>query len=269
MHNIIFYPKQLDIKIFDMGETKNNDINRYGIKGIYKADRYLIHYVVNGKGTFLYNGEKHTLTKGEAFFIKGGDDFFFDEDINKPWHFIWIEFNGGTVAEFINRCFTDNQLYKTSNPDIMHKCFKNMIESFSDAGSDETSFAGYTSLLALLENMINTNIKNVASKLSREESVFKNAKSFINSNLRGGVTVSDVIDHLNIDRSYLFKLFKKHEGKSPQQYIIENKMKIAYNLLQNQKVPVQEAAQNVGYFNATAFGKQYKAYYGFPPSKTK
>lgn len=70
--------------------------------------------------------------------------------------------------------------------------------------------------------------------------------------------------YLNAD--YLNRIFKKHMGMSIGHYILEQRMKMAADMLKESKRTATEIAEIVGYASYTAFSIAFKNYYGCSPS---
>ena len=79
------------------------------------------------------------------------------------------------------------------------------------------------------------------------------------------VRVEDIARYIGINRSYLANIFKKKTGMSPQQYLMQFKLKKARELLMDTDLPIQNIAMQVGYDNPLTFSKIFKNYYGESP----
>ena len=71
------------------------------------------------------------------------------------------------------------------------------------------------------------------------------AIDFINSNYMNSITVNEVANHVNLSRSYLYRMFIKNLKISPQRYLINLRMYKATLLLKNSNIPIGEVANKV------------------------
>jgi len=55
---------------------------------------YLIHYVESGKGVYYLEDKTYPVTAGQIFIIRPADVVKYAADIETPWSYIWIGFNG-------------------------------------------------------------------------------------------------------------------------------------------------------------------------------
>ncbi len=77
-----------------------------------------------------------------------------------------------------------------------------------------------------------------ASDKQSPERIIRTAENYIRRNYNS-ITVSELAASLQVARSHLFKVFKKHFGISPQQYIMEMRFKHALTLLADSRLPVK------------------------------
>ena len=97
----------------------------------------------------------------------------------------------------------------------------------------------------------------------------KRAKKFIEDNYSEPLSVNDIAQNLRLDRTYLYRLFMKHEGISPSEYLLSVRLKYAEKMLENDKLPIREAALNAGFCNISYFYRRFSERYGVSPKKYK
>lgn len=82
------------------------------------------------------------------------------------------------------------------------------------------------------------------------------------------LSVGDIARHCCISEVYLRKLFAREKGTSPHRALYAIRMQRA-RLLIEEKRPLQEIADNVGYADVFQFSRAYKRYYGHAPSRDR
>lgn len=92
------------------------------------------------------------------------------------------------------------------------------------------------------------------------------AVRYINNHFSEKVRIQDLAKKIGISRSYLVKLMKQETGMSPQEYLIETRMRRAADLLSRSNDPIRTIAAECGYEDALAFSKVFKSRYGCNPS---
>ena len=98
----------------------------------------------------------------------------------------------------------------------------------------------------------------VTAENNNEALYMEEAIRFVKDNYHRFITVSDVADHLGIDRTYLFRLFKKKINISPIDYLINLRIEKAKLMLINTNKSVKEIAQLIGYSSYTSFVRAFK-----------
>lgn len=78
-------------------------------------------------------------------------------------------------------------------------------------------------------------------------------------------TITELCRHLELSRSYVYNLFKKNTGLSPQQFLTKLRMEQAKEFLANSDYTIQNISKAVGYNDEFTFSKSFKRYLGVSP----
>lgn len=262
-----------DINPLSYGIEKCKEGHSYGPA---IREYYLIHFVLEGKGTFEKNNVTYKVEENGMFLIVPGETTFYKADDQMPWTYTWIGFDGDLAAGLLEesgfsdkqpvlnapsaRCIVDSftlaaELKQTAEYYICSKLF----ELFSLLGSikaENNSIAGgLAGTDATLEKQVNIYVRKV--------------QDFIKTNYHKPVKVSGLASMLGIDRRYLYRIFKSYIGVSPQQYLLNTRLEKAAHLLDRKSCTVKEAAYGTGYEDVFNFSKMFKKKYGVSPGKYK
>lgn len=90
-------------------------------------------------------------------------------------------------------------------------------------------------------------------------------KNYIFSHLHDKITMDDLAYETGCSPNYLAHLFKEHEGISPLQYILREKINRAKNLLIYSDYTYSEIATYLGFSSQSHLGKQFKKFTGYTP----
>jgi YesN/AraC family two-component response regulator len=97
---------------------------------------------------------------------------------------------------------------------------------------------------------------------------FKQILKCIDARYPEQLTARDLCEDFNISASYLYKLFRKHEGCSFNEYLTRRRIGAAKRLIEESpKMPLKQVAQYVGYQDQFYFSRVFKAITGVPPSE--
>lgn len=92
-------------------------------------------------------------------------------------------------------------------------------------------------------------------------------KQYILENLgEETLSVASVAEAFFFHPVYMNRVFRKQTGISVSQYIMDERMRLAKQLLESGKVNANVAAQKVGYCNYPNFFAAFRKYYGCTPS---
>ena len=100
-----------------------------------------------------------------------------------------------------------------------------------------------------------------------QNKLFDHAVKFIHSHLSEPLSLEVLSDHLHISASHLSRTFKKVCGESLTEYINHVRIEKAKEYLLQQDILAYEAANLVGYHDATYFSSIFKKYTGVSPTE--
>lgn len=223
---------------------------------------YLIHYVVSGKGVLYCGPNKFNLRKGQVFVVFPGTVMKYQADEHDPWHYAWITFYGDEVKEIFSQIGVSlsNPVLSVQNGAEVLEVIRNMpSERSADVLSNvRFSVRIYEFMSLLLENQkLQENSENVYLTAARR---------YIKAHYYEEITVEQVAAHIGISRKYLFAIFKKLLNLSPQDYLIDYRMKRAAEFLKDNTLSVGHVAYSVGYKDPLTFSKMFKRRMGVSPS---
>lgn len=104
--------------------------------------------------------------------------------------------------------------------------------------------------------------KRQLSQISGEYIYVQRAKAYIQENLNVPIAQKALADHLGISPGYLCSVFQKTEGISPMRYINTVKLECVRALMENERIPLYQAASLYGYSDANYVSRLYKQLFG-------
>jgi len=210
---------------------------------------WLIHFVVSGQGIYRFQNTEYTVKAGEMFVIPPYEVTYYEADSVKPWNYIWIGFT------------TDKAL--PMKLDAVISC-PEAAGIFNEMKQCEKMSQGRSAYLsARLWDLFAQLLKSEKQPIDYVEK----ALHCIHSEYMEGITVEEIANRLNLDRSYFSTLFKQKTGISPGQYLLNYRMNVAASLMQKNGESVSVAASSVGYTDIFNFSKMFKKHFGVSPGK--
>lgn len=106
------------------------------------------------------------------------------------------------------------------------------------------------------------------SRKSTETDYIMQARDYIERNFRQvSCTVKSVADKVQIDRTYLYRLFKEETGFSVIEYINNCRIGRACTMLNNTNVQIKDVALSVGFSDQLYFSKVFRKLKGITPTE--
>jgi AraC-like DNA-binding protein len=215
---------------------------------------WLLHYVVYGKGIFVRDGVTHEVNPGEIFVIPPYKKTYYEADKVNPWRYIWIGFRtneqdfirlekpvlscprAGQIFEDMLRC---DQLNNGRSAYLSGKLWE-LVSVLMEDTPESSDLVSKAKSYMQSEYVNEITVSGVAEKLGVNRSylseIFKEKtgispqKYLITLRLekaaelmvRFGQTPSTVAISTGYSDVYNFsRMFKKHFGLSPRDYIRE------------------------------------------------
>lgn len=135
--------------------------------------------------------------------------------------------------------------------------------------SQDGSVAGQYRLQSLLYGFFEILSRDVVVKegtQSMENFYIERAIKFIKNYYSEGIKVTDIAEHLCVNRSYLYKLFKSSLQMSPQELLTRFRISRSKELLKVTKLSIENIALSCGYQDSLVFSKAFKKNVGCVPT---
>ncbi len=210
---------------------------------------WLLHYVVSGQGHFSIGKKHYAVKPGDIFVIPPYVETRYAANKQDPWSYIWIGFTAkGELPvrlEDIAHCPQAGRIFEA-----MKDC-----ESFENGRS------------AFLASKLWELFAYLAEQQPKEHDPIEAALYCIHTEFTHPLTIQQLAQRVNLDRSYFTTLFTQRMGTSPGKYLLAHRMKFAAKLLTRNKKNVSVTASSVGYNDIFAFSRAFKQYYGISPQE--
>jgi AraC family transcriptional regulator len=93
----------------------------------------------------------------------------------------------------------------------------------------------------------------------------RQAIDYINANLDRKIKLDDLAELLDLSQFYFCHLFKESTGFAPYQYVIQQRVKKARQLIKHNKLPLAEIALECGFSSQSQMTNHFRKYMGVTP----
>lgn len=249
MQSIIYY------------KSKNHKLSIVCGHGISK--RFPLHrhksvslgMVLKGSRLLTIHKKKYIIAEGDIFIINSEEPHSIGETKNPEHNYIVLSLSPQLLAESLN---TD-KFY-----------FRNIIQN--DKLSDHLSFLfeelmkknktdRLVDLKIILENICE-NIIEIRHEPTDNRLV--KAKNIMDTMLSEKLSLNNIADKAALSIFHFSRLFKKNIGMAPHQYLLDNRLRCARELLEKGH-NIADVAIAAGFYDSSHFIRHFMKYYGVSP----
>ena len=258
----------LDLRLYQYGWEQCAPLHSFGP---FVRNHFLIHYVISGQG-FLDSTapdgvtHRYDLEADQAFLICPGQVNTYCADKDRPWKYVWLEFDGLRVTEYLTYAGLDaaHPIYIPQTP-AQGQAMRDIMLYIADHSKASTlHLIGH--LFLFLDALIqSSSTRRTASGGQLRDFYIQEAITYMEQNFQRDLTVEELADVCKLNRSYFSKLFKESMGCPPQEFLIRMRLSKATELMKTSRASIGDIAQQCGYPNQLHFSRAFKKRYGVSP----
>ena len=230
-------------------------------------DRIAFFYTANERVTACtFQGEEYPLEAGCGFLIEPGQMSFYQADEKDPWMYIWVGFAGKRAEEYVKSMGISprHPVFHSEQSDELYSIVRDMMDHNTVGVANELRRNG---LLHIFLSVVAQSMpEERREETDRANQYVRRAVEFIQRNYCNPIRVTDVADYVCVNRSYLYTLFQKSLGMSPQQFLAAYRLTKAAEMLMVPHLPVESIALSCGYQDPLVFSKAFRQMKGVSPT---
>jgi len=220
-----------------------------------------VYLVESGEAKIWCDGEEITLSGGNVYIIPANTPF------------------SCKCEDYMNKIFFHINVLRYNNYDILDGCKHCIVlkeREFEIAlakkllSKDDVN--AVLTMKSVVLNLLIAAIEQEGIQLGKIEEYsesIKKALSLIEKNLSAELRIPDIAEKLYISESRLQKDFKKQIGVPIGKYINDRLMSRALELICENKLPVKEISELLGFCDQFYFSRRFTQYFGVSPSNYK
>ena len=242
-------------------------------------DAYEIFYLVQGERNYFIKDRTYPITKGTLVFINM-NELHRTTSVDVPeYERILINFKNSFISELLPGMSIDLlQCFKhSSNAFKLNVNEQAYVENLLNRMINEDKKKGFgydvsvkTMLMELLLLIARHIHQNPADEFYNQNPLHKKVSdivSYMNSNYRESISLHTLSKTFYMSPCYLSRIFKEVTGFNFTEYMNNVRILESKKLLRNSRLNITQIAENVGYDNATHYGRVFKYIEGISPSR--
>jgi len=231
-----------------------------------RLNSYLIIIILRGSGTITYNKKDVAVKSGDLVFIDCNTEYSHCCNMDDPWEFTWLHFNGPQAAMIHSYFLKRNGSILLRPIDIspylaqLHKLFTIMAQKNRDYEIIASS------QINILFTSILTETGNTNQQSNTNEKMYL-IKEYLEKNINGKITLDTLSAEFCISKYYMTRQFKDLFGTTIVQYLTFCRINHSKKLLRFTSMPVAEIATECGFEDACYFNKVFHETEGMTAGK--
>jgi AraC-like DNA-binding protein len=222
-----------------------------------QLNSYLIVYTLSGKGHLRYKEKAYVLEPGQLFFIDCEEYQYYETDREELWELLWVHFNGPSCRGYYEQFAKRGDPVVTAVPDTpIPSLIRDLIElqRHRDIRTELVSSLKLTELLT--ETLLSVYDLPAAEPFLPD--LIASLMQEMNRRFQEKLTLDQLAAQFAVSKYYLAKAFKTYTGLTPNEYIINQRITYAKELLTYSHTPIAEIAAKAGIDNVSHFIALFK-----------
>lgn len=233
---------------------------------------YILHFVLEGNGTFHRDNKTYKLYPGRAFVITPHNLVSYSPSKDSSYTYCWLAFSGTDCGAVFKACgiSEDVAVFDFTEESIGRlKKFLERIENNKEAANGKAfAMEVYSMAYEVLANCTELLAPEATERAKESSSIVDEAVEYMQNNLDKPLNISSLCDKLGVSRAYFTTLFKKTLKQSPYKYLMNLRIQQAGELLISDKnLFIYTIAELVGFSSVEQFCKVFYKLNGCTPSE--
>lgn len=232
-------------------------------------NHYVFHVILSGRAIFQPNPLENptTVSSGQIYAIYPHDSILFKPLMDEPLEqfFLGFEAKNDDIIRYLGLS-KNMPVRDLTNVKQVSNAFHKLIDSWTRSNKDP-----YLFLLNFYDLLKRLRVKSSGIDTSKSSSndILSAALKYMEENLHRNMTVNELTEHLNIDRSYFSKIFKKQFGFSPYRYYLRLKFLKAQTLLLSTNYTITQISEQLGFSDVSSFSQIFARIFHKRPSQIR
>ncbi|MGL1890414.1 MAG: AraC family transcriptional regulator [Spirochaetaceae bacterium] len=218
----------------------------------HSHDCYEFHYILKGEGSFVQNGKSTSFVKDQ--FLVSTPGVLHCLEVEKQLSFFYIRYYPDKDSEVtlnkLNMCYN-----LTSDSRVLLSKLRTLLST-----DDESIHAAEHLFLYFIYTLLSSS--KVPTSYNQEPII--NAQNYLMENITKKLSLTQIADHVHLEKHYFCRLFKKSTNLPPLVYFEKLKMEAACSMIKQGNRNYQ-VAENLGYCDETYFCSRFKKIVGVSP----
>lgn len=261
-------PLELEAWVRDAGHYAP-EYPHYRVPGLEvpaKLSRCAFQYTLSGEGALVYEGRERAVRAGSLMLLVSPHDYVYFTPPGQRWEFFYLTLEGPVIERIWRRVIARLGPVITMAEDEvpLQTAAAFALEIFGDNFCDpwRNSETAYALAMRLLRWAMRAPY---AGRPAEYAKAMEKAVDCARRRFADPIGVEDLARAAGMSRFHFSRLFKAHVGISPGEFILQERLQAAADLLQTTAERIADVASRSGFSNPTHFGKLFRRRFGLTP----
>jgi AraC-like DNA-binding protein len=234
-------------------------------------NEFQLLYIIEGSGTFKSaTCESSTINAGTMILLFPGEWHSYYPNPQIGWKLYWVGFKGFIIDKWIGADYFSKRQPKCEvgiSESIITLCKEIINLVNEDKIGSQQMISGL--VMHILGFFYYKNLNHINNENIRLINMLNKARLIMRENLSRELSFEEIAKEIGMGYSWFRRMFKKYEGLSPAQYLIQVRISKIKELLSTTDLSVSEIAYHIGFESKSQFSTYFKKHEGISPSEFK
>lgn len=232
--------------------------------GTYRIRRndsamFVFEYVRKGKGHLRVGNDVYAPEAGDVYIVPAGSDHEYSSSAEAPWEKLWFNVSGELVCSLLSA-------YKLNGIHLIKSCqVEELFLEGLSIGRNKSENSHFE-----ISGTLHKIIAVIAGTMAAHPGTGKSdagiaLKKYLDARIDRNVILSELCRLIGKSPAQTLRIFRKDWNNTPCNYLLEQKMKLAAQYLENTFKPVKEIAAGLGFESEYYFSAIFKEKNGLSP----
>jgi AraC-like DNA-binding protein len=248
------------IKYFKSIDKAISIVCGHGVSKKFPVHRHLslsVGMVVSGSRILTINKSKYIIAAGDIFIINSEEPHCISDTNDSGHDYIVLS----VALEYLKKFYPQEKLHfiniieSAVIAENLSLLFKSLI---NDKEIENVNFY-IDEIIISLQSCID-----VRGVINQEDARLEQIRYILDNQIDVPISLEELADKAFLSMFHFSRLFKKHTGLAPHQYLLDNRLRTARNLLER-GMSIGDIAIMSGFYDSSHFVRHFTRYYGVSP----
>lgn len=220
---------------------------------------FVFEFVRKGRGYLRINQEELAPQAGDLYIVPAHSDHVYGSSADDPWEKLWFNVSGPLVGSLLTAYGMDGVHLVRHFPG--ERFFREGLAIGRRQGIE-----AHDKIALIIHKIIAQGAACLSTVPgSRQSAVGMELKRYLDANLARPIRLGDLCRHVHKSTAQMLRIFKQAWGVTPYDYLLEQRMQLARQYLENTMKSNKEIASDLGFSDAYYFSNLFRRKNGMSP----